>query len=637
MGGTMSRTELHKPATAHTKARNATVTTPTDAGDFERASRGFIAPHPTGHIVDANGRTVINVNDYDFLAVGSPAPDTVNPSLWRHAQLNHHHGLFEVRKDVYQVRGYDISNITFLRGNTGWLVIDPLTTEQTARDSYELVTAQLGFLPVVAVIYTHSHTDHFGGVLGVTTQEEVDAGRCIVIAPEHFMHETVGENVIAGPAMGRRALFQFGPLLPAAPTGHIDCGLGNSVPIGPPGLIAPTHDITFTGEEMTVDGIRIIFQLTPESEAPAEMNFFFPDLNALCMAENCNHTMHNLIPIRGALVRNAMNWSKYINEAMELFGAQTEVVFTSHHWPRWGNEDLMGFLTNQRDLYKWMHDQTMRWANHGLVAAEIAETLQLPEEFLANDHTRGYYGDLVHNSKAVYQRYLSWYDGNPANLKKYPPVEAGQRYVELAGGADALLAKARAAFDAGDYRWVVELVNHLIFADATNLAARDLQADTFEQLGYQAESATFRNAYLNAAQELRYGPPAVTGGAGRGRGILRAMSVEQVFDTIAVRLKSEEVGGQKLFINWTFTDLNEKWVLGLSNRTLFHVQGRHEASASLTVTMKRMTLVDVVTQQTTFVDEINAGNITVDGDASALLTIFGNLDVFTPGFHIVEP
>ena len=633
----MSRTELHKPATAHTKARNATVTTPTDAGDFERATRGFIAPHPTGHIVDANGRTVINVNDYEFLAVGNPAPDTVNPSLWRHAQLNHHHGLFEVRKDVYQVRGYDISNITFLRGNTGWLVIDPLTTEQTARDSYELVTAQLGFLPVVAVIYTHSHTDHFGGVLGVTTQEEVDAGRCIVIAPEHFMHETVGENVIAGPAMGRRALFQFGPLLPAAPTGHIDCGLGNSVPIGPPGLIAPTHDITFTGEEMTVDGIRIIFQLTPESEAPAEMNFFFPDLNALCMAENCNHTMHNLIPIRGALVRNAMNWSKYINEAMELFGDRTEVVFTSHHWPRWGNEDLMGFLTNQRDLYKWMHDQTMRWANHGLVAAEIAETLELPEEFLANDHTRGYYGDLVHNSKAVYQRYLSWYDGNPANLKKYPPVEAGRRYVELAGGADALLAKARAAFDAGDYRWVVELVNHLVFADPTNQSARDLQADTLEQMGYQAESATFRNAYLNAAQELRYGPPPSAGGPVRARGLLRAMSVEQVFDTIAVRLKSEEVGGQKLFINWTFTDLNEKWALGLSNRTLFHIKGRHDASAPVTVSMKRMTLIDIVIQATTFMDQINEGNITIEGDASALLTIFGNLDAFTPAFHVVEP
>jgi alkyl sulfatase BDS1-like metallo-beta-lactamase superfamily hydrolase len=297
----------------------------------------------------------------------------------------------------------------------------------------------------------------------------------------------------------------------------------------------------------------------------------------------------------------------------------------------------MGFLTNQRDLYKWMHDQTMRYANHGLVPTEIAETLRLPDEFLANDHTRGYYGDLIHNSKAVYQRYLSWYDGNPANLNKLPPVEVGKRYVELAGGADALLAKARTAFEAGDYRWVAELVNHLVFADPTNQAARDLQADTLEQMGYQSESSTFRNAYLNAAQELRYGPPASPGGPMRARGLLRAMSVEQVFDTIAVRLKSEEVGGQKLFINWTFTDLDEKWTLGLSNRTLFHVKGRHDAAAAVTVSMKRMTLIDVVTQATTFMDQINEGNIVLEGDPAALLTIFGNLDVFTPSFHVVEP
>lgn len=633
----MADAHKHKPATVHTQQQNAMVSVIDDHADFERASRGFIASHPTGHIVDEMGRTVINVNNYDFLAPHSPAPATVNPSLWRHAQLNHIHGLFEVRPDVYQVRGYDISNITFIKGDTGWIVIDPLTTAQTARDSYDLVTAQLGHRPITAVIYTHSHTDHFGGVLGVISEEDVTSGRCIVVAPEHFMHETVGENVIAGPAMGRRALFQFGPLLPPGPTGHIDAGLGTSVPVGPPGLIAPTHDITRTGEEMVIDGVRVIFQLTPESEAPAEMNFYFPDLGALCMAENCNHTMHNLIPIRGALVRNAMNWSKYINEAMELFGAQADVLFTSHHWPRWGNEDLNDFLTKQRDLYKWMHDQTMRYANHGLVAAEIAELLQLPSEFLANEHTRGFYGDLVHNAKAVYQRYLSWYDGNPANLKKYPPVEAGKRYVDLAGGADALLAKARAAFDDGDYRWVTELVNHLVFADPANTAARDLQADALEQLGYQSESATFRNAYLNAAQELRIGPPKLAGGPGRGKGLLRAMSVEQVFDAIAVRLKSEDVGGHTVFVNWTFTDLNEKWVLGLSNRTLFHVQGRHDARATVTVTLPRTLLVAVVTQETTFMDEIQAGRITLDGDPAALLTIFGNLDTFTVGFNVVEP
>lgn len=629
--------DKRKDATSHTRRRNTAATTPVDPGDFERVSRGLIARHPTGIIVDRQGRRVIDVNRYDFLDVGNEPPDTVHPSLWRHAQLNHHHGLFEVMDGVWQVRGYDISNITFLKGDTGWLVIDPLTTEQTARDSYELVTAHLGRRPVVAVIYTHSHTDHFGGVLGVTTQEDVDAGRCIVVAPEHFLHETVGENVIAGPAMARRALFQFGPMLPAGPRAHVDCGLGNSLPIGAPALIAPTHDITRTGEEMVIDGIRVVFQLTPETEAPAEMNFFFPDKRALCMAENCSHTMHNLIPIRGALVRNALNWSKYINEAMEIFGDKTDVMFTSHNWPRWGNDDVIGFLTNQRDLYKWMHDQSMRLANQGYVATEIAESLKLPEEFLANDHTRGYYGDLIHNSKAVYQRYLSWYDGNPANLNKYPPVDAGKRYVELAGGAEALLANAKAAFDNGDYRWVVELVNHLVFADPQNQAARDLQADALEQLGYQAESSTFRNAYLNAAQELRDGPPQLAGGPVRARGLLRAMTIEQVFDSMAIRLKSEEVGGKSASINWTFTDIDEKWVLGLSNRTLYHVKGRHDRDADATITMTRASLIDVVTQQTTIPDEIAAGRVKLDGDATALLTMLGNLDTFLPGFNVVEP
>lgn len=626
-----------KDATPHTRAYNEAATTPNDTGDFDRASRGLIARHPTGVIVDDRGRHVIDVNRYNFLEVGNEPPPTVHPSLWRHAQLNHHHGLFEVTEGVWQVRGYDISNITFLKGDTGWLVIDPLTTEQTARDAYKLVTEHLGERPVLAVIYTHSHTDHFGGVLGVTSHEDVEAGKCMVIAPEHFMVETVGENVIAGPAMSRRALFQFGPMLPADPKAHIDCGLGNSIPLGAPGLIAPTHDITRTGEEMVIDGIRVVFQLTPETEAPAEMNFYFPDLKALCMAENCSHTMHNLIPIRGALVRNALNWSKYINESMELFGADTDVLFTSHNWPRWGNDDVMGFLTNQRDLYKWMHDQSMRLANKGYVPTEIAEELRLPEEFMANDHTRGYYGDLVHNSKAVYQRYLSWYDGNPSNLNRYSPVEAGRRYVALAGGADALLTNARAAFDEGDYRWVVELVNHLVFADPTNQAARDLQADAMEQLGYQAESSTFRNAYLNGAQELREGPPKLAGGPVRARGLLKAMTVAQVFDSIAVRLKAEDVGGLSTRVNWTFTDVNEKWLLGLSNRTLFSTPEKHDTNADASVTMTRATLIDVVTQATSFMDEIEAGNIKIDGDATALLNIFGNLDTFTPGFNIIEP
>jgi len=628
-----------KPASEHTRAFNGSAATPLDPEDFTRAQRGFIASLEDTKITDAQGRQAGDIGRYAFLQ--GDAPDTVHPNLWRHAKLNVNHGLFEVTEGVWQVRGYDISNITFIKSNTGWIVVDPLTVEATARASYELITKHLGHRPVVAVIYTHSHGDHFGGVLGVTSQAEVDAGKCQVIAPVGFLHEVVGENVIAGPAMGRRALYQFGPLLPPGPRGHVDCGLGNSIPIGPNTLIAPNRDITFTGEEMVIDGVRVVYQLTPETEAPAEMNFFFPDFDALCMAENCSHTMHNLIPIRGALVRNSLRWSKYINEAIELFGAKTKVLFTSHNWPRWGHDDAIEFLGLQRDLYKWMHDQTMRLANQGLVPTEIASTLKLPDDFLAQEHTHGYYGDLVHNSKAVYQRYLSWYDGNPANLNKLPPVEVGQRYVALAGGADKVIAAGREALNSGDYRWGAELVNHLVFADPTNTEARALQADLLEQLGYQSESSTFRNAYLMGAQELRHGTPDLPASPARARGILVAMTVEQIFDTISVRLKSEEVGGLSLKLNWTFPDMagtaDEKWVLALSHRTLYGVQGRHDSEAVASITINRSLLIDILTQQTTFVDQITAGNITLDGDGAALLNIFGNIDTNAPGFAIVEP
>ncbi|NDG66898.1 MAG: MBL fold metallo-hydrolase, partial [Actinobacteria bacterium] len=448
--------EHAKDATQHTQKLNAQVVVPNNQDDFDNAQRGFIAQWPGGRVEDAKGRMVYDISRYEFIAQGSPSPSTVNPSLWRQAQLNVIHGLFEVAPNVWQVRGYDLSNITFIAGDTGWVVIDPLTNENTARISLELANQHLGARPVTAVIYTHSHADHFGGVLGVTTQAEVDAGKCRVIAPEGFLHETVSENVIAGPAMARRSGYQFGSQLPAAATGHVDSGLGKSVPLGASGLIAPTEDITHTGEELVVDGVRIVFQLTPETEAPAEMNFFFPDHGWLCMAENCTHTMHNLVPIRGAQVRDALSWSKYINESIELFGADTSLMFASHHWPRWGNADIIHFLTLQRDLYRWMHDQTMRLANHGYVASEIAEMLTLPEDFLEHSHTRGYYGDLVHNVKAVYQRYLSWYDANPANLHKLPPSDAGKKYVELAGGEAALLLSARDAFERGEYRWVAE-------------------------------------------------------------------------------------------------------------------------------------------------------------------------------------
>ena len=633
----MPQQEHAKDASQHTQKLNAQVVVPNSQIDFDNAQRGFIAQWPGGRVEDERGRMVYDISRYEFIVQGSPSPSTVNPSLWRQAQLNVIHGLFEVAPNVWQVRGYDISNITFIAGETGWVVIDPLTNENTARISLELANTHLGTRPVTAVIYTHSHADHFGGVLGVTTQADVDAGKCRVIAPEGFLHETVSENVIAGPAMARRSNYQFGPLLPASPTGHIDSGLGKSVPIGAPGLIAPTEDITYTGEELVVDGVRIIFQLTPETEAPAEMNFFFPDHGWLCMAENCTHTMHNLVPIRGAQVRDALSWSKYINESIELFGANTSLMFASHHWPRWGNADIVHFLTLQRDLYRWMHDQTMRLANHGYVASEIAEMLTLPEDFLEHSHTRGYYGDLVHNVKAVHQRYLSWYDGNPANLHRLPPSDAGKKYVELAGGEAALLQKAREAFERGEYRWVAELLNHLVFANPENVEARHLQADTLEQLGYQAESSTFRNAYLMGAQELRQGPPSAAQSKIRAKGLLLAMTIQQVFDTLAIRLKTDEVAGVSLSLNWTFTDIEEKWILGISHRTLFSTPGRHDPQAAATITTTRRTLLEVISQSTTFLEEIQAGNISIEGDATALLTVLGNLDTFQINFAIVEP
>ena len=634
--------EEPKLATTHTKAHNRNAANRDfDPADLERVRRGFIAKRQNGLITDEQGRFVGNSDNYEFLRDGRECPETVNPQLWRHATLNAHHGLFEVADGVWQVRGYDISNITFIRGTNGWVVIDPLTSEHTARAALELMDEHVEKLPTTVVIFTHSHADHFGGVLGVTTKEDVDAGRCQIVAPIGFLHETVGENVIAGPAMGRRATYQFGPMLPPGPTGHVDCGLGTGVPMGPPGLLAPTMDITFTGEELVLDGVRVIFQLTPETEAPAEMNFFFPDHGWLCMAENCSQTMHNLVPIRGALVRNALNWSKYINQSIEMFAAKTNILFTSHNWPTWGTSDVREFLVLQRDLYKWMHDQTMRHANHGMTAVEIASMLELPEEFQAHEHTRGFYGDLVHNVKAVYQRYLSWYDGNPANLNKLPPSEVGKRYVELAGGMDSLLASARKSFDAGDYRWVAEVVNHAVFADPSNIDARNLQADVLEQLGYQAESSTFRNAYLMGAQELRKGPPPPAPTHVRARSMIRAMTIEQVFDVLSVRVMSEKVGGLSHCVNWTFTDMagtpDHQWVLGLSNRTMYSTQGRHEAAAEATITISRALLLEIIAQMTTFVDELSAGTVTIEGDAAALLNIFGNLDTFATGFAIVEP
>ncbi len=624
-------------ATRAVNARVADLLALDDPADRELATRGLVATHPTGRIDRADGRAAWDTAAHDFVRDASEAPDTVNPSLWRQAGLNSIHGLFEIVPGVWQARGYDLSNVTFVAGHTGWIVIDPLTSAETAAACLALANEHLGARPVVAVIYTHSHVDHFGGVHGVVDVADVEAGRVRILAPVGFMAEAVSENVIAGPAMQRRAQYMYGGLLPPSPTGHVDAGLGKTTPKGSVGLIPPTEEIGETGTELVVDRVRMIFQYTPGTEAPAEMNFFFPDLALLCMAENCTANMHNLYTPRGAQVRDALAWSKYIGEAIELFGADTEVCFASHHWPRWGNDEVRRFLTQQRDLYRWLHDQTMRLANHGLTSTEIAEELDLPPELVTEFHARGYYGTVNHNVKAVYQRYLGWFDGNPANLHRLPPVEAGRRYVELAGGADAVLAAGRAAFEAGDYRWVAELVNHLVFAEPDNVEARHLQAEALEQLGYQAESGPWRNFYLTGAQELRAesDPPAGEGRAGGG--LMAALSVEQIFDAFGVRLNGSAAAGKRITVNWRFTDLGEDHVLGLENSALHHVPGRHADDAAATVTLTKATLGQVMSGATTFPDEVAAGSIGLEGDVNALIELFGCLDRFATWFPIVTP
>jgi alkyl sulfatase BDS1-like metallo-beta-lactamase superfamily hydrolase len=458
-----------------------------------------------------------------------------------------------------------------------------------------------------------------------------------VIAPEHFLREAVAENVIAGFAMARRSMYQFGVLLQPGPRTQVDAGLGKAIPLSPSDLIAPTEEITYTGQELLVDGVRIVFQLTPETEAPAEMNFFFPDRGWLCMAENCTHNLHNLVPIRGAQARDSLGWSKYIDEAERVFGDRTEVMFASHHWPRWGRDDIRGYLRKQRDMYRYIHDQTMRHANHGLTPLEIAELIELPEEYRDEAYTTGYYGHLGHNVKAVYQRYLSWYDGNPANLMKHPPTEAGRRYVELAGGPDALLAHARRCFEQGDYRWVAELVNHLVFADPTNVEARELQADALEQLGYQSESATFRNAYLCGAHELRYGHPPRRDAMKRG--LLSAMTIGQLLDAIAVRLRAEEVGGLAATVHLRFggtEPFGGSWTVTLSNRAISSAPGLH-GDADAVATMDRQVLLDLSANSVDIGTAFADGRVVVEGDAAALGAVFGHLDTFQSMFPIVEP
>ena len=607
-----------------------------DTADFDDASRGFLGTLDHARITSAQGRVVWSLEAYGFLS-DEKAPATVNPSLWRQSRLNMSHGLFEVMPGVYQVRGLDIANMTLIEGDTGVIVVDTLTSIEGARAAMELYFGHRGRRPVIAVIFTHTHTDHWGGARGVIDDEALAKGSIPIIAPNLFMEHAVSENIIAGPAMIRRAHYQFGPFLTKGPRGQVDCGLGKSMAAGSVALLRPSDLIMATGDRRSIDGLEFEFQMAPNSEAPAEMHFYVPRYRLLNLAENCTHNFHNLLPFRGADVRDALAWSKYLGEALQMWGGKADAMCGQHHWPVWGQERIDTMIRQQRDLYKFAHDQTIRLMNHGLTATEIAEAIRLPTSLESAWHTRGYYGHIRHNVKAIYQKYLGWYDANPVNLDPLPPVEAGKKYVEYMGGAEAILARARTDFAKGEFRFVAQAVSHLVFADPANQAARALLADTFEQLGYAAESATWRNAYLFGTQELRQGMPKAPARPPMPRETLAALRTSQLWDVLGVRLNGPKAEGKHIVLNWAFTDTSERFILNLENCALTYVAGAQSAAADAGFTLARGTLDEVIAKQTTFPEAVAAGKIECTGNPMRLGELMALMDEFPRMFEIVEP
>lgn len=618
------------------RIRQADLSLPfSDVQDFDDVDRGFIAALEPGIVRNTDGDVVWDSDSYAFLE--GDCPPTVNPSLWRQSRLCARQGLFEVGDRIYQVRGLDLSNMTLVEGDTGVIVIDPLISAETAAAGLALYRAHRGDRPVTGVIYTHSHIDHFGGVKGVTRVEDVEAGRCPVLAPAGFVEHAVAENVYAGTAMGRRAAYMYGAALPRGPRGAVGAGLGPTTSTGTPTLITPTIDIEHTGQAETVDGVEIEFQMTPGTEAPAEMNFYFPQLRALCMAENATHTLHNLLTLRGALVRDPHVWSQYLTESINRFAYRSDVLFASHHWPTWGTERLTEYLSLQRDLYGYLHDQTLRAINRGATGIEIAESIELPPAIEKVWHTRGYYGSVSHNVKAIYQRYMGWFDGNPAHLWEHPPVESAMRHIEFMGGADQVLEKARRSFEDGDFRWVAQVLNYVIFADPDNAQAKALQADALEQLGFGSENGTWRNFFLMGAYELRHGAigtPTVT----TAPDIVGALTIDQIFDALALRVDGPRAWSTTLTIDWNFTDENSVHRTRLCNGLLVHFDTDGSLPApDTTITLTRSLLIAVLLGGADLASLVADGSITVDGADGVLAMLVSVLDEPDPDFAIVTP
>ncbi|MEQ1779970.1 MAG: alkyl sulfatase dimerization domain-containing protein [Hyphomonadaceae bacterium] len=619
-----------------TRAEHATVKAErnfTDARDFDFASRGFIATRKDPLITNAAGQTVWNLAAFDFLK--DAAPETVNPSLWRQGQLMAKHGLFKVSDNIWQVRGFDLANITFVKGKTGWIVIDTLGSTETAKAAYDLVTEQLGARPITTVIYTHSHSDHFAGTAGIVNLEDVKAGKVAVIAPKGFLEAAVGENVIAGPAMQRRALYQFGIPLPKGADGLVNAGIGPGIASGSSSLIPPTKEIAATGETMTIDGVKLVFQFTPGTEAPAEMNIDFPDWKIVDMAENANATQHNILTPRGAVVRDAKVWAEGLTKALRIFG-DSDVLITSHGWPRFGNDTIRDYLGKHRDAYAFLHDQTVRLMNQGLNGDEIAAKLKLPAELDREWYDRPYYGSFSFNARAVYQFYMGWYDANPSNLAPMPPVETGKRYVAAMGGATHVYEMAKSSYDKGDYAWAAELLNHVIMADNTNAAAKDLLARCYDQLGWQAEPSTWRNIYLTGAKELRDGVSPPRGTPAAQMASLANLPLGQLIDLLSVRLNPEKSAGQSVKLAFVLSDSKEQTLITIANGVLVHEEIAAPGPVDATLTLSRADFLGGIFGGQPLPPKIASGAAKLTGNPQAMLKLGQWMDPPNPVFPIVS-
>ncbi len=632
--------EVAKEATAQTKSANDALYGQlpfTDKTDFSNAHKGFIASLPQELIKGKQGNTVWNPQQYAFIKEGDKAPDTVNPSLWRQSQLINIGGLFEVTDGVYQIRNLDLSNMTIMEGKEGITVIDPLVSAETAKVGMDLYYQNRGKRPVVAVIYTHSHVDHYGGVRGVVDEADVKSGKVKVYAPAGFMKEAVSENIMAGNAMSRRASYMYGNLLKPDAKGQVGAGLGTTTSAGTVTLIEPTNYITHTGQKEVIDGLTYDFMMAPGSEAPSEMLWYVEEKGMIEAAEDVTHTLHNTYSLRGAKIRDPLAWSKYINDVITRWGGKANIIIAQHHWPTWGNDNVVKLMKSQRDMYRYINDQTLRMANQGLTRDEIAANFKLPSGLAKSWASRGYYGSVSHDVKATYVFYLGWFNGNPATLDELPPVDAAKKYVDYMGGADAIMQKAKADYAQGNYRWVAQVTNKIVFADPHNKDARNLEADALEQMGYQAESGPWRNFYLTGAQELRNG---VVKGATPNTAspdTVKAMSPEMFFDYLAVHINGEKAANAKAVFNVDLGSDGGKYKLELENGVLNHSANAQASDADASIVLNRATLNKIILKEESLKQAKEKGEVTITGNQAKVDEFLSYLDSFDFWFNIVTP